>query len=157
VQLFGSSGSSSAKAGGVRSSVAGAGAGGAGGTTNVSSALKKALENDAGSFRWVAAVSGSQTAASLELATGGEPVMAIGGFNNEGGRLTLAEFERYVRAGDIHYYFASSGGAGGAAGGGPGGGTGSSSISSITSWVEAHFKSVKIGGETVYDLTQARS
>jgi hypothetical protein len=32
---------------------------------------------------------------------------------------------------------------------------GSSSISSITRWVEAHFKSVKIGGETVYDLTPA--
>jgi len=155
VQLFGSSGSSSAKAS-TTLRAGGAGAGGAGGMTNVSAALKKALESDAGSFRWVAAVSGSQTAATLELATGGEPVMAIGGFNNEGGRLTLAEFERYVRAGDIHYYFASSGGAGGGVGGGPGGGTGSSSISSITSWVEAHFRSVKIGGETVYDLTQAR-
>jgi hypothetical protein len=117
----------------------------------VSTALKQALESDAGRFRWVAAVSGSQTAASLELATGGEPVMAIGGFNNEGGRLTLAEFEKYVKQGDIHYYLASGG-----SGGGPGGGMGSSSISSITSWVEAHFKSVKIGGETVYDLTQAR-
>jgi 4-amino-4-deoxy-L-arabinose transferase-like glycosyltransferase len=175
-QLFGSSGSSSAKAarpgaagrlgapvgtssskGALRTGGAAGGAGGAGGTTSVSAALKKALESDAGSYRWVAAVSGSQTAASLELATGGEPVMAIGGFNNEGGRLSLAEFERYVRAGDIHYYFASSGGAGGGVGGGPGGGSSSSSISSITSWVEAHFKSVKIGGETVYDLTQARS
>ena len=155
VQLFGSSGSSSAKAS-TTLRAGGGGAGGAGGMTSVSAALKKALESDAGHYRWVAAVSGSQTAASLELATGGEPVMAIGGFNNEGGRLTLAEFERYARAGDIHYYFASSSGAGGAAGGGPGGGTGSSSISSITSWVEAHFKSVKIGGETVYDLTQAR-
>jgi 4-amino-4-deoxy-L-arabinose transferase-like glycosyltransferase len=177
----------------------GAGGGGAGGQTDVSSALKKALESDAGRFRWVAAVSGSQSAASLELATGGEPVMAIGGFNNEGGRLTLAEFKRYVAAGDIHYYFASSGmdaapggsgarlgattgarpggGAGGAPGGGgggapggggggapggggggaPGGGGGASSTSSITSWVEAHFRSVKIGGQTVYDLTQART
>jgi 4-amino-4-deoxy-L-arabinose transferase-like glycosyltransferase len=166
VQLFGPSGSSTAKALtagaagpagrlgalGGRSSVEGSFAAGAGGMTNVSAALKKALEADASSFRWVAAVSGSQTAASLELATGGEPVMAIGGFNNEGGRLTLAEFERYVRAGDIHYYFASSVGAGG----GPGGGMGSSSVSSITSWVQAHFKSVKIGGETVYDLTRAR-
>jgi hypothetical protein len=34
--------------------------------------------------------------------------------------------------------------------GGPGGG---SSTSSITSWVKAHYKAVKIGGETVYDLT----
>ncbi|HTD09912.1 MAG TPA: glycosyltransferase family 39 protein [Solirubrobacteraceae bacterium] len=155
-------------AGGIR--------GGAGGQANVSTALKHALESDAGKFRWVAAVSGSQSAASLELATGGEPVMAIGGFNNEGGNLTLAEFKRYVAAGDIHYYFASSG-MGGAPGGGssarlgvtkgsrpgaiagagPGGGGGAPSTSSITSWVEAHFKSVKIGGQTVYDLMQARS
>jgi 4-amino-4-deoxy-L-arabinose transferase-like glycosyltransferase len=128
----------------------GAVAGGAGGQTDVSAAVKKALESDAGRYRWVAAVSGSQTAASLELATGGEPVMAIGGFNNEGGRLTLAQFERYVKQGDIHYYFASTGN-----GGGPGGGMGASSVSSITSWVQAHFKSVQIGGQTVYDLTQA--
>ena len=119
--------------------------------TQVSAALKQALESDADQFRWVAAVSGSQTAASLELATGGEPVMAIGGFNNQGGRLTLAQFEQYVGHGDIHYYFASDG-----AGAGPGGGMGSSSTA-ITSWVEAHFKSVKLGGQTVYDLTQART
>jgi hypothetical protein len=144
----------------------------------VSTALKQALESDAGRFRWVAAVSGSQSAASIELATGGEPVMAIGGFNNEGGNLTLAEFKRYVAAGDIHYYLASSGmgaapGGGSSArarlggttgsrpnaiaGAGPGGGGGASSTSSITSWVEVHFKPVKIGGQTVYDLTQARS
>ena len=164
-RLFGSSGAGGGKvsarpragAGGRLAGGAPGGGGAGGGTTNVSAALKTALEADAGSFRWVAAVSGSQTAASLELATGGEPVMAIGGFNGEGGRLTLAEFERYVRAGDIHYYFASSGGgAGGATGGGPGGGAGSSSIGSITKWVEAHFKSTKIGGETVYDLTPTR-
>jgi hypothetical protein len=115
----------------------------------VSAALRKALESDAGRFRWVAAVSGSQTAASLELATGGEPVMAIGGFNNEGGHLTLAAFEQYVAHGEIHYYLASGDGDGG---GGPGGGTGASSTSSITSWVRAHYKSVEIGGQTVYDL-----
>jgi 4-amino-4-deoxy-L-arabinose transferase-like glycosyltransferase len=149
----GSAGKAATRTGGVRSfSGGGANGGGAGGQTAVSSALKKALESDTSKFRWVAAVSGSQSAASLELATGGEPVMAIGGFNNEGGRLTLAEFKRYVAAGDIHYYFASSG-----MGGAPGGGGGSSSTSSITSWVEAHFKPVKIGGQTVYDLTQARA
>jgi len=141
----------------------------------VSSALKKALESDAGDFRWVAAVSGSQTAASLELGTGGDPVMAIGGFNNQGGNLTLAQFKTYVARGEIHYYLASSSsGAGGAQGGGgaqsggpgsggrsggagPGGGTGASSSSAIASWVKANFKSVTVGGQTVYDLTQATS
>jgi 4-amino-4-deoxy-L-arabinose transferase-like glycosyltransferase len=117
-----------------------------GGQTTVSAALKQALEANAGRYRWVAATSGSQSAASLELATGGEPVMAIGGFSGEGGNLTLTQFESYVKAGDIHYYVASGGG------GGPGGGAGSSS--SITSWVKAHYKAVTIGGQTLYDLTQ---
>ena len=103
-------------AGGVGAGGGGAGAGGPGQTT-VSSALKKALERDAGHFRWVAAVSGSQTAASLELGTGGEPVMAIGGFNNQGGNLSLAQFKAYVEKGEIHYYIAS-----GSGGAGPGGG-----------------------------------
>jgi hypothetical protein len=107
----------------------------------------KALQRDAGSFRWVAATSGSQSAAVLELASG-EPVMAIGGFSNQGGNLSLAAFERYVSAGEVHYYIASS-----TTGGGPGGGA---SSSAITSWVEAHFKASSIGGQTVYDLTVAR-
>ncbi len=125
----------------------------------MSSALKKALESDAGHFRWVAAVSGSQTAATVELGTGGEPVMAIGGFNNEGGNLSLAQFKVYVEKGEIHYYIASGrgGGPGGGAtpgGGGPRGGAGASSSSAISSWVKANFKAVKIGNETVYDLTR---
>jgi hypothetical protein len=155
VQLFGSSGAK--RSGGLR-----AGGAGGGGQTTVSSALKKALESDAGRYRWVAAVSGSQTAASLELGTGGEPVMAIGGFNNQGGNLSLAQFEAYVAKGEIHYYIASGSGGGGPGGGGlpgggaaPGGGTGASGSTAISSWVKANFKAVKIGNETVYDLTRA--
>ncbi len=116
--------------------------------TTVSAALKQALTANAGRYRWVAATSGSQSAASLELATGGEPVMAIGGFSGEGGQLTLAQFQSYVKAGDIHYYIASGGG-------GPGGRAGSSSA--ITTWVKAHYKAVTIGGQTLYDLTSAVS
>ncbi len=72
---------------------------------------------NASAYRWVAATFGSQSAATLELATGGDPVMAIGGFNGEGGNITLAQFEALVNKGDIHYFIAS-GGSGGA--GGPG-------------------------------------
>jgi 4-amino-4-deoxy-L-arabinose transferase-like glycosyltransferase len=123
-----------------------------GGDSAVSSALVSALKSGASGYRWAAARSGSQSAASLELATGGVPVMAIGGFNNQGGNITLAQFEAYVKAGDIHYYIASGGGfGGGGVGGGPGGG---SSTSAITNWVKAHYRSVTIGGQTVYDLTQ---
>lgn len=119
----------------------------------MSGALEKTLKANASHFRWVAATSGSQSAASLELVTGGEPVMAIGGFDNEGGNLTLAQFKQYVARGEIHYYLASSSGGGG----GPGGGTGAPSSSAITSWVKAYFRSVKVGEQTVYDLTQARA
>ena len=136
--------------GGGSASFAGAGAGA---STQVSTALVKALQSDAGSYRWAAATSGSQSAASLELASN-EAVMAIGGFNNQGGNLSLASFEQYVAKGDIHYYIASSGGAGGPGGAaGPGG---SSSTSAISAWVKAHYSAETIGGETVYDLTGAR-
>jgi hypothetical protein len=129
--------------------------GGGGAAVTTSSALAKLLEHDAAQFKWVAAVDGSQSAASLELATSGDAVMAIGGFNNEGGNLSLAAFEKYVDAGDVHYYISgSSGGSGGPGGIGGGGGN---SDSEITAWVKAHFTSETVGGETVYDLTSASS
>ena len=121
----------------------GAGAGPGGATT--SAALTAALQKDASSYRWVAATFGSTSAASLELASN-EPVMAIGGFNGEGGNLTLAAFESYVAKGEIHYFIATGGG-----GGGPGGNR--NADAAITSWVEAHFAHRTIGGQTVYDLT----
>ena len=148
---------------------------GGGSQTSTSRALIKALEQGSNKYRWAAAVSGSQTAASLELATGGIPVMAIGGFDGQGGNISLAQFKQYVAHGEIHYYIPGSagggapfagasgrppgipGGGGVFAGGGPGGpgGMGSSS-SAIQTWVKAHFKNKRIGGQTVYDLTQPR-
>ena len=110
--------------------------------------------------------------------------MAIGGFSGQGGNLSLAQFEAYVKAGDIHYYVASEGGGGAGAGpagaatgrpsslpggtaapsgsrrmpgafaGGARGPGGGSSTSAITSWVKAHYRAETIGGQTVYDLTQ---
>lgn len=134
--------------GGGARSFAGAGGGGGFGGTSTSSALVKLLEAGAGHYRWVAVTSGSQEAASLELASGGDPVMAIGGFAGEGGNISLAAFERYVHEGEIHYLVASGGG-----GGGPGGG---GSWSEIETWVEAHFTAKTVGGTTVYDLTNAK-
>jgi 4-amino-4-deoxy-L-arabinose transferase-like glycosyltransferase len=124
------------------------GGGGPGGAVQTSAALVKALRADAGSYRWAAATSGSQSAATLELASD-EAVMAIGGFNNEGGHLSLVAFERYVAKGEIHYYVASNAGAG-PGGAGPGG---SGSTATIAAWVKAHFAAATIGGQTVYDLT----
>jgi hypothetical protein len=117
------------------------------GGSSVSRALASTLETDAGSYRWVAATSGSMNAATIELATGGKPVMAIGGFNGNGGNLALGQFERDVRAGQIHYYVSLGFGAGGGTGG-----AAASSSTAIATWVAEHFKSQTIGGATVYTL-----
>ena len=131
----------------------------------------------------MAATSGSQSAASLELATGGEPVMAIGGFNNEGGNLTLQQVQgvrRPRRDPLLHRVERRDGRRPGVLGAGGSvltaerqrelrpaerasargrraaaapGGM-STSNSAITTWVKAHFKKVTIGGQTMYDLTQ---
>jgi hypothetical protein len=125
--------------------------GGSPGGATPSSALDKALEKT--TTRWAAAVEGSSSAASLELSSGGKAVMAMGGFTGSDPAPTLAQFERWAKAGDITYYIAG-GGIGGRVGGGPGG---QGSSSQITAWVEAHYKSATIGGETVYLLLQPKS
>ena len=82
-------------------------------------ALTKALQADAGRYAWAAATVNSNNAAGYQLASG-EPVMAIGGFNGTDPAPTLAQFERYVAAGKIHYFIASGGGFGGGGFGGGG-------------------------------------
>ncbi|MFJ8199143.1 glycosyltransferase family 39 protein [Streptomyces sp. NPDC096152] len=124
--------------------------GGAGGLLNgarVGSAARKLLEQDASRYTWAAASIGSQNAASYQLATG-DPVMAIGGFNGTDPSPTLAQFQKYVAAGRIHYFIA-----GGAMGGGMGG-DGDGTSARITSWVEKNFEKVTAGSATFYDLTQ---
>ncbi len=116
------------------------------GTT--SSELVTLLQQDAGSYTWVAATVGANSAAGIQLSVD-EPVLAIGGFNGTDPAPTLAEFQALVAAGKIHYYLAS--GSGDGFGGGPSGGSGTSS--EITSWVEQTFTSSTVGGVTVYDLT----
>ena len=78
--------------------------GGLSGSTQVSSALIKLLEQDASKYKWIAATVGTQSAAPIELATGGDAVMAIGGFNGTDPSPTLAQFEAIVAKGEIHYY-----------------------------------------------------
>ncbi|HEY1988312.1 MAG TPA: glycosyltransferase family 39 protein [Acidimicrobiales bacterium] len=127
------------------------GGGGIGGILSASTpgkALVTALEQDAGSYTWVAATINSNSAAGYQLATD-DPVMAIGGFNGTDPAPTLAEFEQYVQAGKIHYFIA---GGGGGAGGATGSSTGSTATQ-ITNWVESHFTAKTVSGQTIYDLT----
>jgi 4-amino-4-deoxy-L-arabinose transferase-like glycosyltransferase len=126
------------------------GGGGLGGlleSSTPNTEVTSALAANASSFRWVAAAIGSQNAAGLQLGTG-LPVMPIGGFNGSDPSPTLAQFEQYVAAGQIHYFVAGSG-----MRGGPGGGQ-SGTGSQISAWVAAHFTQVTIGGSTFYDLTK---
>ena len=120
--------------------------GGLSGSTQVSSALITLLEQDGSKYQWIAATVGTQEAAPIELATGGDAVLAIGGFNGTDPSPTLAEFEALVAKGEIHYYLGENTET-------FGGGTGSSAI---TSWVAAHFTSETVGGVTVYNLTQEK-
>jgi 4-amino-4-deoxy-L-arabinose transferase-like glycosyltransferase len=116
------------------------------GGSTPSAALTAALQASSGRYTWVAAAVGSNRASGYQLATG-KPVMAIGGFNGTDPAPTLAEFEKLVSEGKIHYFIA------GGAGGGPGGTAVSSTSSQITTWVLSHFTAQTLGGTTVYDLT----
>jgi len=113
----------------------------------VASALTRLLTNGAAGYRWAAATVGAESAAPLQLASG-KPVMAIGGFNGTDGTPTLAQFERMVAAGEIHYFV----GASQASFGG-----GSGPAAQITAWVRAHFTAETVGGVTVYDLAHSRA
>ncbi len=124
---------------------AGPGMGGLLGGTDVDAEARELLESDAGDHTWAAAAVGAQNAASYQLATG-EPVMAIGGFNGTDPSPTLAQFQRYVEDGRIHYFVS-----------GGGGGRGEGTASRITAWVEANFTQVTAGTATFYDLTRPAS
>jgi 4-amino-4-deoxy-L-arabinose transferase-like glycosyltransferase len=104
-----------------------------------SAPLVAALRQNASQYRWVAATVGANEAAGYQLATG-DAVMAIGGFNGTDPSPTLAQFQNWAEAGEIHYFI-------------PGGGFGGSAGGQISNWVRQNFQSVTIGGVTMYDLT----
>ena len=121
--------------------------GGSGASNN--SAVVSLLKKDADKYRWAAATTASQSAASYQLASE-EPVMAIGGFNGTDAYPTLAQFKEYVKQGLIHYYIS-----GGEMGGGQQNG-GSSNASQIAQWVAKNFTAKTVNGTTIYDLTASK-
>jgi 4-amino-4-deoxy-L-arabinose transferase-like glycosyltransferase len=124
------------------------GQGGLGGlldSATPSSALVTALTTNAERYTWIAATVGANSAAGVQLATG-EPILAIGGFNGSDPAPTLAQFEQYVAAGQVHWFLSGGRGMGGQGGG-------SSASSEIRAWVSSTFTATTIGGVTVYDLT----
>ena len=110
---------------------------GGGGDQSSSSELTELLSNT--TTTWAAATTGSQSAATLELASG-KAVIAIGGWSGSDDAPTLAQFQQWVAEGKISYYIA----------GGQGGGQGGSS--EIQTWVEANYTATTVGNSTVYKL-----
>jgi 4-amino-4-deoxy-L-arabinose transferase-like glycosyltransferase len=121
--------------------------GGMGGGDSASSntALTALLKST--TTRWAAATNSAGSSAPLQIGSG-RPVMAIGGFNGSDNAPTLAQFQAWVKAGQISYYVS-----GGQGGGGGGGGAGSTSASQIAAWVAANYTAKTVGGTTVYALT----
>jgi len=132
--------------GGGRGGVGGGRGGfGGGGFLNASTPgpqLVTAIRQDASKYTWPLATVDSNNASGYQLASG-EPVMAIGGFNGTDPAPTLAEFQRYVAEGKIHYFV--SGGGGGASG---------KDASAIDDWVLTHFAYTTVDGVNLYDLTR---
>jgi 4-amino-4-deoxy-L-arabinose transferase-like glycosyltransferase len=93
-----------------------------------------------------AAINRSNAAAGLELTTD-TAVMAIGGFGGSDPVPTLGEFQQDVANHRIGYYIAPSSDQR------PGGFGGRSAHTDITKWVAANFTPMKVGSDTVYDLT----
>lgn len=127
------------------------GGGGMGGLLNGSTPGKEVvamLERDSDDYTWVAASVGSNSASGYQLATG-KPVMPIGGFNGSDPSPTLAEFQKLVTAGRIHYFI----GGGGMGGGGMRSMGGSNASQAIATWVAGTFAATTVDGVTLYDLT----
>ena len=114
--------------------------------SDASNELVALLTENASGYRWAAATTGSQNAASYQLASG-LPVIAIGGFNGSDPAPTLEQFKAYVEQGLIRYYISSDGMGGTQMGG-------SDAASQIAAWVQENFTAQTVGGATVYDLAQ---
>jgi 4-amino-4-deoxy-L-arabinose transferase-like glycosyltransferase len=128
--------------GGMGGPVGMGGMGGLLGASTPSTDLVTALQTDAGSYTWAAAVVGSNNAAGYQLAAQ-LPVMAVGGFNGTDPAPTLEQFQQYVAAGKIHYFIA---------GRMMQGESGSDAAAQIAAWVQANFPAQDVGGTTVYVL-----
>ena len=134
--------------GGPTAGGTGAGAAGGGGMGGAADeALTTYLTENAGSARWIVAVSGSGSAAAIQLATG-LPVMAMGGFNGSDAAPTLEQLQAYVASGELRYVLLGSGG---------GVGSGGASTSGRDSWVTSTCTVVDTGSPsgTLYDCADA--
>jgi hypothetical protein len=71
--------------------------------------------------------------------------MALGGFNGTDPSPTLAQFQEYVRSGQVHYFVGDAGMSSTATGG-------SDAARQIAEWVAATYPATAVDGVAVYDL-----
>jgi 4-amino-4-deoxy-L-arabinose transferase-like glycosyltransferase len=116
----------SGSSGAAASGSSGAARGGGG---SVSSSTIAYLLKNQGSAKYLVAATGSQTTASIIIATG-KPVVTIGGFSGNDPAPTVAQLAAMVKKGELKYVLLGGGG-------GPGGGS-----SALTEWVQQHGKLV---------------
>nr|HET6902424.1 glycosyltransferase family 39 protein [Ktedonobacteraceae bacterium] len=98
---------------------------------NADSALISYLEAHQGTAKYLVAVTSSNEADSIILATN-KPVMTLGGFSGSDPILTTSQLAALVKSGAVRYVLLS-----GFGGGGPGGGQ-----STLTTWITQHSKLV---------------
>jgi 4-amino-4-deoxy-L-arabinose transferase-like glycosyltransferase len=110
-----------------------------GGGGSLSATTIAYLKAHQGSAKYLLAATGSQTTASIILATG-EPVVTIGGFSGQDPAPTVSQLAAMVARGELRYVLVSDGG-------GMRGPEGSSS-SALTSWVKQHGTAVENAGVT---------
>jgi 4-amino-4-deoxy-L-arabinose transferase-like glycosyltransferase len=130
----------------------GAGAGGSGGDTR---ALLSWLETNRGDATYLAATFGAQTAAQLIVASDGQSVLPIGGFNGTDAAPTLDTFMSLVQSGQLRYVIGGQDRMGGPGGGSSGGDDDGSSGTNTTSaqiraWVERNCTPAADAPTTVY-------
>jgi 4-amino-4-deoxy-L-arabinose transferase-like glycosyltransferase len=106
--------------------------GGRGESASTNSALVRYLEAHQGTAKFLVAVTSSNQADSLILATN-KPVMTLGGFSGSDPILTTSQLATLVKNGTVRYFLLDSFG-----GGGPGG----SSQSALITWIKQHSKAV---------------
>jgi hypothetical protein len=138
----------------ARPALAGPGLGGEAHDPVASRAFVDYLVANAGSARWIVAVSGSQVAADIQLASG-SPVMTMGGFTGGDPTPTVDELRATIEAGELRFVLlrylvidAPGGLITVEFEGGPSGGGGPPVSSERTAWVAANCAAVSLDGST---------
>ena len=145
-------GSGSARGQGTMDGRSGGTPGATGGVGEDQAALVSWLEQNRGDATYLAATFGAQSAAQLIVASDGEAVLPIGGFNGTDAAPTLDRFLSLVESGQLRYVVAAQdrGGAPGGSAVGAGEASTGTVSAQIRAWVEQNCTTAVSAPSTVY-------